>query len=708
MSPASEAVTQPNRKETPMRHLLGKRASRSRPAIILTALLAAFLVVPIASASAAPGKYNMTIESGGEGSGWIKGEAPNGGEPTIECHWNGAEGKFDVGTSVAEGSGVSGLNQCTAKTVAGEFEGGLMKREEDPGSEFGEWTVSGLATAVGCEAHGTLCGVLAFGDFTIKGTFNASAGEELTINTTGSGSGQVNCDVNEGERTDKPCEETYEAGTKLKLEAEAGAGSAFANFENATGSAEAPCTGTPTVCEFTIEEETSIDAVFNEIPKFALNLSSSGTGTGSFECDTGSGPTPCTSGDEFTEGTEVEVIAKEDPGSEFVEFNNENGGECTGATCEFTMNAEHSANAVFNEIPKFALNLSSSGTGTGSFECDTGSGPTPCTSGDEFTEGTEVEVIAKEDPGSEFVEFNNENGGECTGATCEFTMNAEHSANAVFNELPVASLTVFKNGSGSGTVKSLSPDTAIDCGATCSSMYEVGDTVTLKEEAVSPGSTFIGWGGCTQISATECEVEVASGGSQVTAIFIAVPVISTEPPGANCPEGGVKITYGAETFYVCNGEEGEEGEEGEAGQDGEDGAPGAPGAPGATGPQGPQGPQGPAGSDGAQGPKGDKGDTGATGPQGPQGPQGKQGPAGKVKVTCKAKGKKVKCTVKYVHSNKRHHKRSHLRWRLMQGGHAVGHGATGAAGLQRALNRAPQGRYVLRIAGQGGRRIHVG
>jgi len=71
-------------------------------------------------------------------------------------------------------------------------------------------------------------------------------------------------------------------------------------------------------------------------------------------------------------------------------------------------------------------------------------------------------------------------------------------------------------------------------------------------------------------------------------------------------------------------------------------------------------------------------------------------------VICKVKDKKVKCVVKAV--NKRHH----LRWSLMQGGHSVSHGSTSAARLQRILNHAPSGHYVLRIAGQGGERIQIG
>ena len=57
--------------------------------------------------------------------------------------------------------------------------------------------------------------------------------------------------------------------------------------------------------------------------------------------------------------------------------------------------------------------------------------------------------------------------------------------------------------------------------------------------------------------------------------------------------------------------------------------------------------------------------------------------------------------------NKRNAKRHRVSWRLMQGGQAVSHGRTNVRRLQRRLNHAPSGRYVLRIAGQGGSRISI-
>jgi hypothetical protein len=104
---------------------------------------------------------------------------------------------------------------------------------------------------------------------------------------------------------------------------------------------------------------------------------------------------------------------------------------------------------------------------------------------------------------------------------------------------------------------------------------------------------------------------------------------TTEPTGANCATGGVKIEYGLDansngildageinatlTKYVCNGATG---------------ATGSQGPVGATGSQGPQGIQGVAGPTGATGPQGSIGLTGPAGATGTQGPQGVAGTNG--------------------------------------------------------------------------------
>jgi hypothetical protein len=55
--------------------------------------------------------------------------------------------------------------------------------------------------------------------------------------------------------------------------------------------------------------------------------------------------------------------------------------------------------------------------------------------------------------------------------------------------------------------------------------------------------------------------------------------VVNEPPGANCPNGGVKIIANRHVSFVCNGATGTPGAPGAPGTPG---APGAPGTPGAT------------------------------------------------------------------------------------------------------------------------------
>ena len=73
--------------------------------------------------------------------------------------------------------------------------------------------------------------------------------------------------------------------------------------------------------------------------------------------------------------------------------------------------------------------------------------------------------------------------------------------------------------------------------------------------------------------------------------------LADEPPGAECPVGGVAIQAGLDvdgsgtlddsevedTRYVCHGEPGEDGEPGEGGEPGEDGEDGDDGEPGPPG-----------------------------------------------------------------------------------------------------------------------------
>jgi hypothetical protein len=80
-------------------------------------------------------------------------------------------------------------------------------------------------------------------------------------------------------------------------------------------------------------------------------------------------------------------------------------------------------------------------------------------------------------------------------------------------------LTVIKSGSGSGVVSS-SP-TGIDCGATCSSDFGVGTSVTLTPTPAND-STFSGWSGACSGSGS-CEVTMGSDKTVAAAFATKTP-----------------------------------------------------------------------------------------------------------------------------------------------------------------------------------------
>ncbi len=301
-------------------------------------------------------------------------------------------------------------------------------------------------------------------------------------------------------------------------------------------------------------------------------------------------------------------------------------------------------------------------SGTPRIECSyngtTASGTCENTPG-EFSEGFYGEHLRPQAAaGSEFVGWTITKGydgevcpgfapeNECWLYNEEENIGMEWEVTAEFTGIPFH-LKVNANGpSGAGSVTS-SPS-GINCAAGNECEAELAGATTLTAAPAS-GYELAGWIGCKQTSATTCSVVPAAEGEEREATAI----------------------------FLKEGEKGAKGEKGNAGE---------------------------AGADGAQGPAGAKGDNGAAGPagaQGPAGPQGKQGPAGKVSVSCKVKGKKVKCTVKQ--STKRHH----MRWRLMHAGRSYRHGTGGGAELHLNLGGLQAGRYRLHVSGRPGSELIV-
>jgi len=127
-----------------------------------------------------------------------------------------------------------------------------------------------------------------------------------------------------------------------------------------------------------------------------------------------------------------------------------------------------------------------------------------------FNYGTVVNLTAVPAADSTFTGW----AGDCSGTgTCVLTIDHAKAVTANFYANSFL-LTVQRAGNGAGTVTS-SP-AGINCGATCSSSFPNGATVTLKAKA-SSSSRFAGWSGvCTGTG--DCVVHLTQA-TQVTAIF---------------------------------------------------------------------------------------------------------------------------------------------------------------------------------------------
>jgi hypothetical protein len=173
--------------------------------------------------------------------------------------------------------------------------------------------------------------------------------------------------------------------------------------------------------------------------------------------------------------------------------------------------------------PNQTLSLAFAGTGAGSVS-DGASLSCASNCPHQYRQSTVVTLTATPASGSTFAGWS---GAGCSGTgSCQITMNVAQSVTATFNAVPPSThtLTVTRTGTGSGTVTS-SP-AGINCGATCSSAYNQGTSVTLTAAATN-GSTFTGWSGACSGTVT-CILSITQNLS-ATAIFDFSPVVVTPP-----------------------------------------------------------------------------------------------------------------------------------------------------------------------------------
>ena len=384
------------------------------------------------------------------------------------------------------------------------------------GSTFTGWSGGGCSGTSTCVVSVTAATSVS-AQFTLQ-TFS------LTVSKTGTGTGSVSSSP-VGITCGATCASSFNYGTVVTLTATPNAGSVFSGW---SGSG---CTGTGT-CIVTMDAAHSVTATFG-IGTHILDVSKTGTGTGSVTSSPAGIDCGATCSNAFGDGAVVTLTATADVGSDFTGWT---GSGCTGTgTCIVTMDAAHSVTATFDLKPDKTLTVSKTGTGSGSVSSSPVGITCGATCASSFNYGTVVTLTATPTVSSDFTGWSGEG---CTGtSTCIVTLDQARSVTATFT-LKTPTLTVSKTGTGTGSVSS-SP-VGITCGATCANSFNYGTVVTLTATPAT-GSTFTGWsgGGCSGTST--CVVSVTAATS-VSASFSNQPQRSLDVTKDGVGGGSVTST----------------------------------------------------------------------------------------------------------------------------------------------------------------------
>ncbi len=156
------------------------------------------------------------------------------------------------------------------------------------------------------------------------------------------------------------------------------------------------------------------------------------------------------------------------------------------------------------EAEEFALTVKTTGTGTGTVTSSPAGIDCGSDCEEEYDEGTAVTLTGAAGPNSKAVSWTGCDSvdGE---SKCHVTMTSAREVTATF-ALEQRLLTIKKAGTGTGKVSS-SP-AGIDCGSTCSALFDHGTEVTLTAKA-DPGSIFKGWSGAGCSGTATCKVTMS-------------------------------------------------------------------------------------------------------------------------------------------------------------------------------------------------------
>jgi Divergent InlB B-repeat domain len=386
------------------------------------------------------------------------------------------------------------------------------------GFTFTGWTSAD--PGVSCPGTGT-CTVTMSQARAVTATF-APISYQLSLSKAGAGTGTVTS-APAGINCNAACPSGsafFVQNTQVTLTATAGTNSAFSGWSG-------DCTGTGT-CQVTMAQAHSVTATFGTTVH-TLTVAKTGTGTGTVTSSPAGITCGGTCGPKNFTAPSVTLTASAAGGSAFNGWSSSDPGfagfNCIGtAPCTVTMDINRTVSADFEPAKSVSVIVAGNGGGTVTsvptgITCTTGT----CSAG--FVSGSNVTFSATPDANSVFTGWTLSGNAACNGTTGTCVLNASGSAAArsvTANFAAAQTLTVAPTGTGSGTITSTAPSSAINCGLSCQANFVTGTVVTLQATADADSSSFTGWsgGGCSGTGT--CQVTM-SAAQTVTAAFAPLP-----------------------------------------------------------------------------------------------------------------------------------------------------------------------------------------
>jgi hypothetical protein len=316
----------------------------------------------------------------------------------------------------------------------------------------------------------------------------ADNGSGLVHGSSNSSVGQIDCGW--------LCSDLFYSGSTVTLSATPMEGSTF------TGWSGDACVGsTATTCNVTMDSAKNVAAMFT-LQKYPLSVSKSGNGSGIVSGNGIDCGVTCSSDLDY--GTTVSLTAVPDVNSVFIGWS----GACTGmSVCNVTIDDAKNVTATFT-LQTFMLYVTKTGDGAvtgGQIDCGASCSTV-------MNAGSSITLIATPAVGNAFVGWS----GDCTGSSSTCTVNIDAAKTVSASFVPIKyTLSVSKTNATYGSVTS--NPAGINCGATCSSQFNQGASVTLTATPAR-SHKFTGWTGACAGTYLTCTVSMTQDKS-VNAAF---------------------------------------------------------------------------------------------------------------------------------------------------------------------------------------------